>query len=245
MSKRSRSGSASSSSASRSPPLSAAALKLDLGAAAADFALAVDLRDAAAERGAEVEPANREAPDVDVVFRQQRPGLARSQHRQPGQRRIVARQQIDRQPVEQPARRPPVERDLRRGEEQAARVIEPEAAELRAAVERAVDPVDRDAQAGGRPQRSDAVDQEAMARRRCRAAPPPRASARSDQRRDRAAAPQRQQPSPPSEGLAERDIDRDAAVALLAVERRADVDPDRAEARVIAHAEAGAVCEMR
>src|SRR4051812_11134198 len=49
----------------------------------------------------------------------------------------------------------------------------------------------------------------------------------------------------PSEGLAERDVDGDPAVPLTWAQRGADVDPDRAETRVIANADPGAEAEAR
>ncbi len=66
---------------------------------------------------------------------------------------------------------------------------------------------------------------------------PPRPIAPAAPRRRRSAARSRP-PLRPSEGLAERDGDRERPVALLAVERNADIDADRAEARIIADADA-------
>src|SRR4029453_3447720 len=46
------------------------------------------------------------------------------------------------------------------------------------------------------------------------------------------------------EGLAERHVDDDARIAALRVQRRRDIDPDRAEAGAVAHADAGAEAQI-
>ena len=110
------------------------------------------------------QPVHVERADMNVEARQDRPAPpGRRQLRQLGEHRLRHMQAGDVEPVTGPGERFPVERRARNGEDQAVRIRYAHVDQLRLAIQRSLDPPDREAQAVGRAQGGDAIGDEAMA----------------------------------------------------------------------------------